>query len=247
MSRIVLIGDLHLGNGCYNNATTPESLLVGNVVPYDEMVVEFMKWVIQISKEQEADAVFQLGDWFDRSDSIDVRTLNYSIECSEILSDYFGIDNTFAILGNHDIFIQNRSLTREINSLKVLNNKLTVVDECIWVVDGMLLVPWMCNNQHYVDFDIGVRKNKPDYIFGHFSLKSADILNIKNTANSIDKFPKIYSGHLHLPKETDTITYIGSPLSINYNEFDTPRGIHILDTSKKTCEFFMYDYKIYLR
>lgn len=114
----MIIGDLHLGIGCYDRNIDVEI--------YDKMVVDFMKWTVKVAHRQKATHVVQMGDWFDNSQNIDIRTINYGIQCAGILSNYFGKDNTFAILGNHDIYISDRGTSREINSLKLLKNEWTM-------------------------------------------------------------------------------------------------------------------------
>jgi hypothetical protein len=104
----------------------------------------------------------------------------------------------------------------------------------------MLFVPWLCTEQHYADLKSTTSTHNPKFIFGHFSTLRKDMEQICDAFDACVESPKVYSGHMHVPKETDKITYVGSPIPINYMRVEIPRGLWILDTETGMHSFYEY-------
>jgi len=52
-----------------------------------------------------------------------------------------------------------------------------------------------------------------------------------------DKFDLVGSGHFHHRSRSKNIQYFGNPYEMTWNDFEDPRGFHILDTETLEVEF----------
>ena len=74
--------------------------------------MNFVKWVNQKGKEENCETCLFLGDWHHQRASINVATLNHSVEALTLLSSSF--DQIIFIPGNHDEYYRDR---RDFNSI----------------------------------------------------------------------------------------------------------------------------------
>ena len=55
----------------------------------------------------------------------------------------------------------------------------------------------------------------------------------------------MFSGHFHHKSERGNISYLGSPYEITWNDYNDPRGFHILDVDSRHLEFIQNPHSIF--
>lgn len=93
--KAIFFTDIHLG-------------LKSNSQIHNQDCIDFVKWTIETGKAQGCDTCFFLGDWHNNRASINLVTLDYSLQALELLSKAFTV---YFIPGNHDLYY------REMNDL----------------------------------------------------------------------------------------------------------------------------------
>lgn len=189
---------------------------------------KFVDWFIEEGKAAGADTCIFLGDWHDSRVSLNIRTLHYSLNAMEKLSNAF--ENFYVITGNHDIYHRTR---REYNSVEYGRNinNMHIINEPT-VIDEVALVPWMVGDEHKK-----VKKLKAKYMFGHFELpnflmnanvRMGDTGGVK--AEDLGKPDYVFSGHFHMRQNQGNVWYIGNAFPQDYTDTDSDeRGMMFLE------------------
>ena len=138
--------DIHFGNK-------------NNSKQHNRDCAEFVDWFIEQSKDCET-CIF-LGDWHHHRASVNVSTLNHSVENVGKLSRAF--KHVYMIMGNHDLYYREK---RDLNSLPYagLFENVTLVEDAL-VKDDVALIPWLVGDEWKT-----LQKTKCRYMFGHFEL-----------------------------------------------------------------------------
>lgn len=217
--KAVAFGDIHFGKS-------------SNSEEYNKKAAAFVDWFIEEGKAYGADTCIFLGDWHDSRISVHVKTLNYSLEAMEKLSNAF--ENFHFIPGNHDIYHRTR---RDYNSIEFARNitNINIANEPT-TVGNVALVPWLIGDE-WKD----VRKMKCKYMFGHFELPHF-LMNAKVAmpdhgglvADDLVGPDMLFSGHFHKRQNQNNIWYIGNAFPQNYSDTDDDeRGMMFLEWGKE--------------
>ena len=120
--------------------------------------LDFIDWMILQAKERNCKTCIFLGDWSHHRSTINLLTLDYTIQALNKLNDYF--DRTYIIVGNHDIFYRDK---RDIHAMVVAEEfkNIILVDE-ITEIGNVALIPWLVGDEWKQIENINVK-----YIFGH--------------------------------------------------------------------------------
>jgi len=210
-NRVACFTDIHFG-------------LKNNSQLHNEDCLNFVKWFISVAKEKECETCIFLGDWHHNRASINVSTMNYTLEALILLNDAF--NNIYFINGNHDLYYRD---TRELNSIefnKLLHN-FTQINEP-FIKGDVAIVPWLVSNEWKK-----IQKIKCKYMFGHFELpifymnamiKMPDHGTINDS--HLSKPDLVFSGHFHKRQTKGNIVYIGNAFPHNYADaWDDERGM----------------------
>lgn len=226
--KLLLIGDLHHGEQ-------------GNSEKYNNQLLDFYEWCIETFGST-TDKVVQFGDYFHNRDSINVLTLNYGIAGAKMLGGHWGIDSSYVLGGNHDIYYSDRL---DVSSLASIEPYMTVIDEFATICNGeILLAPWIATPEMW-DQMIGIEG--PSICFGHFELNGfkmndAYVMESGYSAATLEsKFELTLSGHYHSKQEKGSVKFIGTPLPITMNEANEEHGVYTYDTETKELVFHVYD------
>ncbi|NJO58794.1 MAG: hypothetical protein HC836_10730 [Richelia sp. RM2_1_2] len=214
--KVACFTDIHFGKG-------------SNSEPYNKKCNKFVDWFIDEALSWGADTCIFLGDWHDSRISIQVKTLNYSLNCMEKLGTAF--EKFYFIPGNHDIYHRTR---RDYTSVEIGRNvsNLTIAKDPI-VIDNVGLVPWLINDEWK-----SVKKMKCQYMFGHFELPSfimnAQVEMPENSdgldASDLSIPTYVFSGHFHKRQNKGNIWYIGNAFPQNFTDTnDIERGMMFLE------------------
>jgi DNA repair exonuclease SbcCD nuclease subunit len=215
--RAIFFTDVHFG-------------LKSNSRLHNQDCLNFVDFVIKTGKEQNCETCVFLGDWHNNRASLQIGTLNYSVQAIDKLSAAF--DQIIFIPGNHDEHYRD---TREMNSVvwaKKYDN-VRIFDE-ITTVDDVCITPWLVGDEHKQ-----IKKIEAKYMFGHFELPSfymnamVQMPDVGDLRRDDLKCETVFTGHFHKRQTNKNITYIGNAFPHNYADVgDDDRGCMILDWGK---------------
>ena len=199
-----------------------------NSEQHNKDCMEFTDWFIETSLDAGCESFIFLGDWHHSRHTINVSTLNYSIEALEKLIDNF--EKTYMIIGNHDLYYRDR---RDVHSLVLSKGKDVHLIENITKIGDAVFAPWLVGEE-WKD----LAKMNGTYLFGHFEFpkflmnanfempEKSDHIQIDN----VGQFQYVYSGHFHKRQHKSNVTYVGNPFGHNYADaWDFDRGMATLE------------------
>jgi DNA repair exonuclease SbcCD nuclease subunit len=232
VKRIIFITDTHLG--VRNNSND-----------WIEIHEDYFKnWFIPLCKKiyRPGDCLVHLGDVYDSRQSLNLRVLNLGIEIFESLSEIYK-EGIYIICGNHDIYGKN---TNEVNSLKSLKwiPGIKIFEEPETIQFGpkkVFLMPW--RKDHDAERDVLREVEEHDYMFCHTDLKGLmfnKFVRIEEGLNydDMDKFERVYSGHIHYSQNFGKMRMLGSPYQLTRSDTDNPKGITVLDLETGYEEYY---------
>ena len=215
--RAAVFTDIHFG-------------LKSNSQLHNDDCLNFVDWVIKTAKEQDCDTCIMMGDWHNNRASINIVTLNYSLNALERLGKAF--DRVLFIPGNHDLYYRDKRDVQSAEWAKHIPNIQIVND--FYNEDDIIIVPWLVGDEHKK-----IPKMSGKYMFGHFELPNffmnamvqmPDHGEIK--AEAFGGIEHVFSGHFHKRQTQGNITYTGNAFPHNYADAgDDDRGLMILDWS----------------
>ena len=214
-NKAVVFTDLHVG-------------LKSNSVVHNNDCLEFIKWTIATGKEQDCDMAIMCGDWHNSRASVNVLSLNYSLQCLELLSKAF--PKVFLIPGNHDLFYRDR---RDINSVAWAQHLPNVeIIKDFLTIDDVTFLPWLLGDDYKK-----VQQMSSKYLFGHLKLPSFYMNSLVQMPDHgevrrehFGGFEHVFTGHFHKRQTQRNITYIGNCFPHNYADAgDDARGLMILE------------------
>lgn len=234
MSRIILIGDIHLGLGYPNR--------------YDEFLKThkeyFSEFLIPRLKEnvKEGDIIVQLGDLFDNRSVIPIDLINYT---QEIIHEISSIAPLHILIGNHDLWTRSYSEINSVNIVKYIKNVHIYESPEKINFNGIniLMMPYIEKKSEQINI---IKENKDcHYLFCHSDLNGAkmhltSVGHRNNNKIDIDEFScfrKVYSGHYHIVQEEKNFTFVGNIFQMDRNDINNNKGIWILDVESDTIEF----------
>ena len=208
-NRAACFTDIHFGNK-------------NNSKQHNRDCSEFVDWFIEQSKDCET-CIF-LGDWHHHRASVNVSTLNHSVENVGKLSRAF--EHVYMIMGNHDLYYREK---RDLNSLPYagLFENVTLVEDAL-VKDDVALIPWLVGDEWKT-----LQKTKCRYMFGHFELpyfKMNAMVEMPDhggiNAEHLISPEYVFTGHFHKRQNKGNVHYLGSPFGHNYADtWDDDRGM----------------------
>ena len=218
MSRIGIIGDLHLGI----NESKPL---------FNEYHMSCINHIYDEFKKEGITDIVYLGDVFDKRYSISVKTLK---QANDIFDNEF--NQTF-LLGNHDICYKN---SNELNSVEILlgdKNKVIVntPEEIEFGDKKILIVPWI-NKTNIEESTNIINDSEAEYMLGHLEMSGFEMIrgiicrDSQFKLSILNKFKHVISGHFHCFSQQNNITYLGSVCEMTWNDYNVDKYAGILDS-----------------
>ena len=213
--KAIIMTDLHLG-------------LKSNSVLHNQDCEQFVDWFIATARANGCETGIFLGDWHNHRASINVQTLNFSVQALEKLSQAF--DQFYMIPGNHDLYYRDR---RDIHSTEFARHipNIHIVND--WFNAGdVVIAPWLVGDDHKK-----IKRMSGQYMFGHFELPGY-LMNAQIEMpdhgevqrEDFGSFGHVFTGHFHKRQTKKNITYIGNAFPHNYADAgDDDRGCMILE------------------
>jgi DNA repair exonuclease SbcCD nuclease subunit len=217
--RAAVCTDIHFG-------------LKSNSQLHNDDCLNFIKWFTAKAREEGCETAFFLGDWHNNRASINIVTLNYSLQALEHLNENF--DAVYFIPGNHDLYYRDKRDVQSVEWAKHLKNVIICND---WHIDGdVVIAPWLVGDDHKK-----ISKLNAKYMFGHFELphfymnamvQMPDHGDVKR--EDFGHIEHVFTGHFHKRQTHNNITYIGNCFPHNYADAgDDARGMMILEWGKE--------------
>jgi DNA repair exonuclease SbcCD nuclease subunit len=205
--------------------------LKSNSQLHNEDCLNFVKWATAKAREEGCETALFLGDWHNNRASINIVTLNYSLQALEHLNANF--DQVYFIPGNHDLYYRDKRDIQSVEWARHLPNVRICND---WFSEGdVTIAPWLVGDDYK-----RVPKLKTKYVFGHFELphfymnamvQMPDHGEVKR--EQFSGVEQVYTGHFHKRQTHNNITYIGNCFPHNYADAgDDDRGLCIIEWGK---------------
>lgn len=184
--------------------------------------------MIEEAHKRNVKKCFFLGDWHHHRATINVSTLNYTVNALQILNDNF--DEVHMIMGNHDLYYREK---RDLNSLPfaIKYPNINIINDDIYEEDGVAFCPWLVEDEWK-----RLKELKSKFIFGHFELpdfylnamiKMPDHGGLQ--VSDLSKAEKVFSGHFHKRQIKNNVVYPGNCFPHNFSDaWDEERGITFL-------------------
>jgi len=234
MSKILLVGDIHLGLGYPNNF---EKWFNVSKEYFENFLIPSCK--AELSKN---DIIVLLGDLFDNRNVIPINILNYAQNLIENLST---ICPVHILIGNHDLYTKS---TNDINTVKLYKYIPNVFvyensERIEFMGKSILMMPWVEKKNDQIK--ILKEFSGCDYLFCHSDLNGAK-MHLNSVAHkNLDKidieefsgYKNVYSGHIHVHQRNKNFTFVGSIHEMDRNDLGNQKGIYILDVIEHTEKF----------
>jgi len=227
MSKILIIGDTHLGLGYPNSVDKWFKV-------HKEYFEDFLLPLVKKELTSE-DIIIHCGDLFDNRSVVPINILNFAQDLLEQLSNICPIH---ILIGNHDLYTK---ASNDINTVKLYKyipnitvyEKPTKIEFC---GKSILMLPWVEKKKDQID--ILKTFTGCDYLFCHSDLNGAKMHLTSVAHKNQDKidveefsgYKNVYSGHIHILQVTKNFTFVGNNFEMDRNDINNQKGIFILDT-----------------
>lgn len=213
--KLIAFSDCHFG-------------LKYNSNQHNQDCLEFIDWLIALAEREGIDTCIFLGDFHHHRSTINVSTLNYSMQALQKLNAAF--KKTYMLIGNHDLFYKEK---REVHSMVISENfeNIQLIEEPLFY-DDVVFMPWMIEEE-WKD----IKKIKTKYMFGHFEIpgfKMNAVIEMPDTgtikSTHFKDLDYVFTGHFHKRQQRGNIHYIGNPFGHSFADaWDTQRGCMLLE------------------
>lgn len=227
MSKIFLVGDIHLGLGYPNSVDKWFKI-------HQEYFSEFLLPLIRKELTSD-DIIVLLGDLFDNRSVVPINILNYT---QSLLEEMSQVCPVHVIVGNHDLYTKS---TNDINTVKLYKYipNINVYEEPTEIEfngKSILMMPWVEKKKDQIQ--VLKKHTGKDYLFCHSDLNGAkmhltSVAHKNNDKIDVEEFSgykKVFSGHIHVLQRNKNFTFVGNIFEMDRNDRDNQKGIFILDT-----------------
>ena len=220
MEKLILTADLHCKSGIYVN-----------------VCVDYIDYLADYANNNGIKYIMFLGDILDKAMKIRNDCFIPLFKKMEELKDRGFI--LYFILGNHDIYNQNRdSIIETFSPFGTVISKPSSITIDNTVIN---LVPYTMDENEISTVDA-------DYMFTHLQIADFDFGNkmIAKEHQCLSpslfvNYKKVFTGHFHKRQELYNIQYIGSPYQLNFGDCgDTNKGFVVFEPATGNEEFIQY-------
>ena len=219
--KFIAIADLHLSMYAQDKII-PETSLPERLHYLNEVLRNIADYAININVN--INNIVIAGDIFHNKSII--HSLAQSIFL-DFLRDHRAL-NFIIISGNHDMSSKSGS---GVSALKSLDNEpnVTMIHEPT-VIDNINFVPW--NPETMVD---DIKSSNSEYLVAHFGLNEAQLSSGISIVSDVklkdlSGYKHCILGHYHLPQSVGNVTYVGSPIQLDWGEKGEVKRFLIVDT-----------------
>ena len=249
MSKILLVGDTHLGLGFPNKT---DHWFKIHQEYFQDFLIPLLKK--ELTKD---DIIVHLGDLFDNRSVVPINILNYAQNLLEQIAE---ICPVHIIIGNHDLYTKSSNDVNTVKLYKYIPN-ITVYEEPTkidFMGKSILMLPWVEKRKDQIE--ILKQFSGCDYLFCHSDLNGAkmhltSVAHKNNDKINVEEFSGykgVYSAHIHLVQNNKNFTFVGNLFEMDRNDLGNQKGIFILDVIDGSERFIQNNVspkfkKVYLR
>ena len=240
MSRVIIMGDLHIG-------AKQGSISVA------DLQIKFLKEVIAEAVKLGIDTIVQVGDIFDH------QTHTKHVVFDHWKREFFqpmkaaGI-KMITLVGNHDTPFKNTILVNSSRLFLGGYDNIQVIDEPgdVSILGyNCLILPWICADNYARSIEC-IQTSTSEIAFGHLDLTGFEMYKGNVNTGGMDpavfkRFGKVFSGHFHTVSSKGNVMYVGSPFELTWADCDDPRGVFIYDFKTKQVEPIQNTNKVFYR
>ena len=241
MSKIAILGDLHLG------------VHKGHYAFADALKVFINELFVPTLEREGITHVVQLGDVVDRPTGI--RFVDMVRLRNDFIEPLLSIGVTLHVLvGNHDAPYNRDTLTPSA-PVELFNGyrDIHVYDrpcEMVFGGRGCVMFPWITRENAEESFHL-LRLSKYRVVFGHLELNGFDMHRGVTCHEGMDSsifkdFDLVVSGHFHQSSKQGVIQYVGAPYQMTWADAGCARGFWIFDTETLDMRFVQNRNDIYV-
>lgn len=187
--------------------------------------------------------VLILGDTFDRRKYVNFYSLQ---RAKKMFFDKLAERNikVHMLVGNHDTYYKNTNdvnspslVLEEYTNINIIKNPTTLQVENT----SICMMPWICpeNYEHSMQT---LKLTEATICMGHFEIEGFQMYRGAPSQEGLEpklfnKFDLVFSGHYHHKSSRGNIHYLGNPYELTWQDYDDPRGFHLLDLNSQELEF----------
>ena len=148
------------------------------------------------------------------------------------------------LAGNHDTYFKNTNdvnsvdlLLKEYDNINVISHPTTIT------IDGIpiCMMPWICA-ENYEDSMATLEETNAQICCGHFEIAGFAMHRGMPSQEGLKrdifrKFQQTFSGHYHHRSSSDSITYLGNPYELTWQDYNDTRGFHLFDLDTHDLDF----------
>lgn len=232
MSKIMIIGDMHIG------------VKQGNIVIMEQHLRYVEEQLIPYLLDNGIKTIIQTGDMFDcRKGATTLALREWKLRFFDVLLKHDIKLHTF--IGNHDMFYRNQISPNTTTEYLSQYQNINIIDKPSDVtIEGhsFLIVPWMCSSNEEACME-AIQTSESDVCIGHFEIKGAKMEGTVCTEglaiSTFDRFELCISGHFHIKGDYENVSYVGTPTQSSWGDYGISKGIHILDTETLELDFIV--------
>lgn len=203
---------------------------------WHKIALQHAKWAADEFKQRGIKDILIPGDIFHDRNDIAVNTLHVATDIFDIFRNF----NIVITVGNHDAYYRDNSTVNSVSILRGWSN-ITVIDKLLvtnFKNKKIAFCPWGQDITEVPECDL---------IVGHFEINSFKMNAFKvctagaKASDFTDRAKLTISGHFHHRDErkykNGTILYVGSPYQQDWGDYNTTKGLYILDLESLKYEF----------
>lgn len=239
MSKIVILGDTHLGVGSSSDH-------------FHKYFAKSFSHMFEYMLDNDIHTIIQTGDMYDRRREVHFNTL-YQTKIY-FFDRLVAQDITvFVMCGNHDSLYKSSNHINSITLLKHDNVIPVDMEPRTYSIEGISidLYPWV--NESNLNASLKFCSESSSKIaVGHFEFANFPMHRGSMAEDGMDhklfsKYDKIISGHYHTQSEQDNVQYTGTPYELTWIDHDDPKGFWVFDTETQNMEFIRNPYTLYAK
>jgi len=207
-----------------------------NGTTWHKIALDHAKWVAAQFKQRSIKDIIIPGDIFHDRNDIAVNTLHIVNDIFREFADF----NIIITVGNHDAYYKDNSNVNSVSIFKGRNN--------ITVIDRLHLFDYKKTKIAFCPWGQDINEiPKCDLIVGHFEINSFKMNSYKvctngyKAADFTQRAKLTISGHFHHKEERKykdgIILYVGCPYQQDWGDYETSKGLYILDLDTLKYEF----------
>jgi DNA repair exonuclease SbcCD nuclease subunit len=235
MSKVLITADLHLHNHRNESRRIDDGLAC-------------LEWIYDVASQKNVESVIIAGDLL--HNRFQIGTYLYARAC-EVIKKH---DNTFLLLGNHDMLYEDDWNLHSLVALRSFNTTpgVRIIEKPETVQFGKVSVdflPYTSSPSKYLDKYF---KKPSSLLISHLPVLDA-ILNARFDIRSIEddsknkevlgvdafkRWKKVLLGHYHYGQQlNEVVEYIGSPMQLSFGEAGHKKHVIILDLETLAIEY----------